>query len=61
MKMWRILRAETAKGDAVNLIMTYGGDWLSVGLDSEAVVVSPTADRRRVGQVTGAYTYNYSG
>ena len=42
-----ILGTETAKGDAVSLTVTSGGGWLSVGLDSEAFVVSQTADRRR--------------
>eukprot|EP00956_Cyclotella_meneghiniana_P016901 scaffold27151_cov58-Cyclotella_meneghiniana.AAC.9 len=32
------------KGGVVDLTMTSGGGWLSVGLDSEAIVVSQTAD-----------------
>ena len=46
------------KGDAVDLTTTSGGGWLSVGMDSEAVVVSQTADCRRwagVGEFWGEF------
>ena len=46
------------EGDAVDLTTTSGGGWLSVGLDSEAVVVSQTVQIGGVGWVSVSFWAN---